>query len=424
MRERKLGFLFVALLENPSIAPRLVALESLRLPAYRYLLLNSVFIVMGSEARLMAQAWLILMLTNSDAWVGTTNGLPAIVAAATALLGGVLADRRERRTMLIVLSLAMATVALLTALLIATGTIQIWHLLALAFIIAVLHVSRMTASQTMIVDIVPREQLFGANALFSAASNIALVIGPALAGIILANAGVEYAFYFSAFLFVMSAITAARIHIAPRERKQAMTSVWHDLLEGLRFVGQTPVLQWLLVLGISAVSVGAWLTLVPRYALDFLDSGATGYGAILSARGIGGLVGVLLLLAAGRVKRLGLILLGCAIGFSLLVVAFAFARAMLLASVIAFGLGIVFVWWPSTLRTAFQLSTTDEMRGRVMSLFSLVGQILTMGWLLGGILSQTMGPQAAMIAVAVFCFGLNGLAYWRSPALRNLGGDE
>jgi MFS family permease len=180
MHASRLGPMLLALLRKPLAVQQLAALESLRLPAYRDLLLNNVFSVMGTEARLMAQAWLILTLTNSDAWVGSTVGLPALLAAATALLGGVLADRLDRRVMLIVLKLAMAAVALLTALLVAFGMIQLWHLVVLAFIIALFNVSGTTASQTMIVDIVPREQLFTANALYSAAANLAIVIGPCL----------------------------------------------------------------------------------------------------------------------------------------------------------------------------------------------------------------------------------------------------
>ena len=404
-----------------SATPRLAALESLQNPGYRDLLLTSVLSVMGTESRLMAQAWLILLLTNSDAAVGTTAGLPAIVAAMTALLGGVLVDRLERRAVLVVLRLAMAFVALLTALLVMAGSVQLWHLMALAFVVAVLHVSGATANQTLIVDIVPREQLFGANALFSAATNFGTILGPALTGILLARLGVEYAFFFSTLLFVGGAMAAARIPAAPRTRSKIATSVWQDLVGGLRFVAQTPVLQWLLLLGLSAVAIGSWLTLVPRYSLDFLDSGATGYGTILSTRGIGGLVGVVTLIAAGRIKRLGPILLACALAFALLVVAFAYTRLMVIATALAFLLGIVFVWWPATLRTAFQLSTTDEMRGRVMSLFTLIGQILTMGWLVGGLLSESVGPQNAMLVVAAFCAALNLLAYLCSTALRKLG---
>jgi predicted MFS family arabinose efflux permease len=328
--------------------------------------------------------------------------------------------------MLMVINLALASVSLLTALLVATHTLQLWNLLALAFVIAILGVSQITASQTIIVDIVPRAQLLGANALYSAAANLALVIGPALAGIFLARAGVEYAFYFSTLLYIGSAVTARRIRVKMERHGEgkAVASIWQELRGGVHYVAQTPVLQWLLLLGISAIAVGVWFTLVPRFARDFLESGATGYGAILSARGIGGLIGVIALIAAGRIRRLSPILLACALAFAMLVILFAFSSSMTLATILAFGLGIVFIWWPSTLRTAFQLSATDEMRGRVMSLFALVGQILTLGWLVGGMLSEAIGPQAAMILTAILCVGINVLAFASSPVLRAIGRDE
>lgn len=424
MRAGKIRPMLLALLSRPFSAPQWVAFEPLQLPPYRYLLLNNVFGVMGAESRLMAQAWLILTLTNSDAWVGSTAGLPALLAAVMALLGGVLADRLERRAMLIVLTLSLSFVALLTALLVATDTVQLWHLLALAFVIALLNVSGSTVSQTMIADIVPRAQLFSANALYSASANLAIVVGPLLAGILLSRVGVEYAFYFSAFLYIGSALTLTRIRVEKRTQGKSVTSVWQDLKGGLHYVAQTAVLQWLLVLGLTVVAVGVWFALLPRFARDVLDSGATGYGAILSARGIGGLVGMITLIAAGRVKRLALVLMACSLGFATLVVGFSFSSSMLLATIFAFGLGIVFVWWPSSLRTAFQLAATDEMRGRVMSLFSLVAQILTLGWFVGGVLSEIMGPRAAMILVGILCAGLNVLAYLRSHTLRNIGRDE
>ena len=127
------------------------------------------------------------------------------------------------------------------------------------------------------------------------------------------------------------------------------------------------------------------------------------------------------LIAAGNVRRLAVVLLACALAFAVLVAAFAFSVSLLVASAIGLGLGIVFIWWPSTLRTAFQYVGTDEMRGRVMSLFSLVGQFLTLGWLVGGLLSEAIGPQATMLLVAGVCALLNVLTYVRSADLRNIG---
>jgi predicted MFS family arabinose efflux permease len=268
--------------------------------------------------------------------------------------------------------------------------------------------------------------LFGANALYSAAANLAIVIGPALAGIFLAQVGVEYAFYFSTLLYIVSMVTATRIRAKGQRlgEGKAVTTIWQDLRGGIRFVAQTPALQWLLLLGISAIAVGVWYALVPRFARDFLESGATGYGAILSARGLGGLAGVITLLLASRVKRMAPVLLACALGFALLAAAFAFSSTMAWATILAFGLGIVFIWWPSSLRTSFQLSATDEMRGRVMSLFALVGQILTLGWFVGGVLSEAMGPRSALVLVAILCAVLNVVAHVSSPALRAIGHDE
>lgn len=405
----------------PINRPRLAALGPLRLATYRYLVLSAALNNMAKESRMMAQAWLILALTNSDAWVGGVAGLPALLAAASAPLGGVFADRWERRRMLMVVRLALSATALLTALLVGGDLIQIWHLLALAFVVAVLDVSGLTAGQTMIIDAVPRDELFNANALYSAALNLSLVVGPALAGLILAYTDGAWAFAFSALLYIGSTLAVSRIHVDQAPRDISATSVWSDLQGGIHFVRQSAVLQWLLIIGLSGIAVGVWAALVPRFAKDLLASGATGYGAILSARGAGGLVGGNLLLLAGSVQRIAIVLVGCMVGFALLVTIFALSRSMVVATATTFGLGIVFVWYPSTLRTAFQFSATDTMRGRVMSLFSMLGQLLGFGWFVGGALSTWIGPQIAMISCALLAVAIHVLAYVRSAGLRNLG---
>lgn len=412
------GTSFLKRLDLPT---RLAALDTLRIPAYRYVVLSALLNNMANEARTMAQAWLILTLTNSDAWVGGVAGLPALLAALTAPLGGVFADRWERRRMLMTVRIALAATALLTALLVGLEQVQVWHLLALAFGVALFNVSGLTAGQTMIIDSVPREELFNANALFSAAVNLAQVLGPALAGIVLARANIGWAFAFSALLYIGSALAASRIRAQQQKRDTRAASVWLDLKEGIHFVGQSSVLQWLLIIGLGGIAVGVWFALVPRFAKDVLASGATGYGAILSARGAGGLIGVLLLLLAGRVRRIAVVLVASMVIFALLATTFALSSSMLVAAATAFGLGIVFVWYPATLRTAFQFSATDTMRGRVMSLFSMLGQLLGFGWFVGGALSERFGPQSAIIGCALLAVTVHVVAYARSVDLRQLG---
>ncbi len=225
----------------------------------------------------------------------------------------------DRVRMLTMVRLSLSAVALFTALLVATNVIQVWQLLILTFLIAPIDVTGNTTSQTMIIDTVPRAELFSANALFSAAVNLALVLGPALAGLILAHAGIAYAFFFSTAMYVCSAIAASCIEVEQRRQDKSTTTVWADLKGGIQFVRHTPILQWLVLIGLSAIGVGVWFSLVPRFAKDVLEIGATGYGSILSARGAGGLVGVVLLLAANRVERLTVVLVGSYICFTLLV---------------------------------------------------------------------------------------------------------
>ena len=129
------------------------------------------------------------------------------------------------------------------------------------------------------------------------------------------------------------------------------------------------------------------------------------------------------LIAAGNVRRLARILVLCALGFAALVLVFAQSTVLWTAMAAGFGLGIVFIWWPSTLRTALQFTATDARRGRVMGLFSLLGQILTLGWLVGGLLSDLIGSQLTMMGIALLCAGINVWAYVRSAKLRAIGQD-
>jgi hypothetical protein len=186
----------------------------------------------------------------------------------------------------------------------------------------------------------------------------------------------------------------------------------------------TPVLRWLLLLGFLLVFGGMYIPLMPRYARDVLDAGAQGYGTLLAAMGLGGLVGSASLIAAGNVRSLGLVLAGVAVLFLLLMIVFAFSTSLPLSSAVSFGFGFLIVWWSNSLRTAFQITAADEMRGRVMGLFSLNMQMLTLAWLVGGASSQLIGPRATMVSGMVVTAFFYVLAYVRSPDLRRLGHSD
>ena len=400
---------------------RLAAFDSLVISSYRFLLIESLFTMTGFQARLMAQAWLVLEVTNSDAWVGIVNGLPAIPVAALALFGGVMADRMDRARMLVWTRVSLAALGLLTAFLITTDVIELWHLIALSFFVAVTQTFGATASQTMIVDVVGRERLFSANALYGATFNIGTFVGPAIGGVLIGRLGVDAVFYLTGGTFVIAALAASQIRVSQPQRSGPATTIMTDLKDGLAYILGTPVLKWMLVLSLGVLFAGVYMPLIPRYARDVLNAGAEGYGTILAAQGIGGLVGVISVILAGNVRSLGLILMVCSLAFASLGIVFAFSTSLFLSSAAAFGFGAVIVWWGNSLRVAMQVSSTDDMRGRVMSMFAMLSQMLALAWLLGGALSEVIGPRATIISGVAVCAGIYTLAYVRSPELRAVG---
>ncbi len=397
------------------------ALATLKIASFRYLMVANSFSSFGFQARLMAQAWLVLELTDSDAWVGAAVGLPAIPVTFLALLGGVFADRMDRRVFLMWTRISFAALGLFMALLISADVIELWHVFAFAFFMSIAHIFGQTADQALLGDIVGRERMFSANAVFGMATNAATFIGPAIGGVLISAFGVEAAFYAIAGMLVLSAGVSRLIRVAPRERAGPPRSVMGDMSDGLAFVWKTPALRWLVFLSAMLIIHGVWLPLIPRYARDVLDTGPAGFGVILAAQGAGGLVGAVSLILAGNVRRLALVTVIVNIGFSGLIWVFAFSTSLALSAGITFLFGFLIVWWANSLRTMFQLAATDEMRGRVMSVFSLITQMLALSWLLGGGMSEIIGPRATMIigvSVAAFFYSA---AYLISPDLRALG---
>ena len=170
----------------PALAPwsKIAALAALADASFRYLLLDNAFGMLGFQVRIMAQAWLVLRMTDSDAWVGVANGLPAIPVAILGLFGGVLADRTDRRMLLVWSRLIFAAFGLITAALVSANVVELWHVIVLSFAVAAASAFSITASQTLIVDIAGRERLFSANAMFGVTLNLATFVGPAIGGVL------------------------------------------------------------------------------------------------------------------------------------------------------------------------------------------------------------------------------------------------
>lgn len=200
-------------------------------------------------------------------------------------------------------------------------------------------------------------------------------------------------------------------------------SLLADFKLGITYIVGTPELRWLAVLALSILAAGISMPLVPRWARDVIGSEADGYAVILVGGGVGGLIGAIALMLAPPFKQLAKLLVVVAVVWSIAMVDFSFTTTLIPAA-IAFGIqGGAVVWWANTIRTMFQLAARDDMRGRVMSLFGLISQAIALGWMLGGALSELIGPQLTFLVSAALVVTLYVFAYARSPELRQVGRD-
>jgi predicted MFS family arabinose efflux permease len=166
------------------------------------------------------------------------------------------------------------------------------------------------------------------------------------------------------------------------------------------------------------------MPLVPRWARDVIGSEVDGYAVILVGGGVGGLVGAIALMLAPPFKQLAKLLVVVALVWSIATVGFSFTTSLIPAA-IAFGIqGGAVAWWANTIRTMFQLAARDDMRGRVMSLFGLISQAIALGWMLGGALSELIGPQLTFLLSAALVLSLYVFSYMKSPELRRVGRDD
>ena len=216
-----------------------------------------------------------------------------------------------------------------------------------------------------------------------------------------------------------------RANVVRENRKPSCNRPKKSLIEDfkleIRYISGTPELRWLAALAISVSFAGMTMPLVPRWARDVLGTEADGYGFILAAGGVGGLIGAIALIMDPPYKQLakGLVIV---VGInSIAVVAFAFTHSLWTAAIAYAFIGATVAWWANTMRTLFQLAARDEMRGRVMSLFGLISQAIAFGWLVGGAVSELIGPQSTFIIAGIAVFVIYLFVYLRSPELRRIG---
>jgi MFS family permease len=345
----------------------------------------------------VAQAWLVLDLTASPLRLGIVNALQWAPILVLSVVGGALADRLPKRQLLVTTQTALMLPALAIAVLVWTGRVEYWHVALLAAGMGVANALDMPARQSIVVELVGKDDLVNAIALNSALFNGARIVGPAAAGLLIARYGTGIAFFLNGvtFLPVIGALLVMRIEAPPVARPGA--SVTGEIAEGLRYALGSPVISLLLGL-VLAVSVFALnhTVLVPLVARDVLRQEAHGLGFLMAALGGGALAGAMALAQFGRGQLpLGAVLSAAAVT-SAGVLALAVVRDVWFAAALLAVTGAAQILFMASCNTTLQMAAPDALRGRVMSLYAVVfAGVSPIGSLLVGWLAEVFGTRVA-----------------------------
>jgi len=389
---------------------------------FRLYWIGQIVSLVGTWMQTVSQPWLVLLLGGSPIQLGIVLALQFAPSLLLAPLGGVLADRVDKRRLL----LATQTIAALQALILfgltVTDLVQIWHVMVLALAIGFVNAIDMPVRQSFAAELVPREDLMNAITLNSASFNLARVVGPAVAGLALA-------FYGPAFNFAINAVSYSGVLIAlrlidpgamqPSSRPELRSSMRASLAEGVRYAVRTPTVLWPLVLLAGMGTFGMnFQTLLPLFARDTLALGADGYGALFAVMGLGSLLASLALAYVGSRRPLvGMILWG-GLSFVFFEALLGLSRTPDLAFPLIVMVGLSSMLMINTINVIVQRSVPNELRGRVMSLYITVFAGTTpIGGLLAGTVAQVWGPPAGFLLGAAVATLFIGLVAWQLVVL-------
>ncbi len=371
----------------------------------------------AAQLRQVVMGWAALMLTNSQFWVGLVIGIPGLTMVMFAPLAGVAVDRYDRRNTLVWVRLSFVAFALPLGILAALDMLELWHLVAASLAVGAARAFSFPALRAFITDLVGRERVLTANALTGSSSSAGELAGPVVAGILIASLGIGSIFMGVALVFGVCGLLILRVRSIPmRERSdEALVS---QIRQGISYVARTPPLPALLVITLTQLPAAAAIPLLPTYAENVLNIGASGYGIMSGALGAGFLFGSLATTTILDFPKKGLALILTALLWDISSIVFGFSRSYPLSLAMLFLMGVGGAVHVIFLLTLFQTVAQARMLGRVMSMYGVLTASFPLGLILGGALASAFGNEQAIIIGALGSTPVVLLAYVLSPELR------
>jgi MFS family permease len=373
----------------------------------------------GTWVQLVAQSWLVYRLTGRATLLGVVGFAGQIPVFLLAPIAGALADRFERRRIIVVTQAISMVLAFALAALTLGGVVREWHIVALAAGLGIVNAFDIPARQSFLVEMVGREDLINAIGLNSSLFNGARMTGPAVAGVLVAAIGEGWCFLingisFAAVIVALLAIRVPPFHAPPK------SSTLERIREGFGFAArERPVRALLLMLAVLSLTGMPYMVLMPVFADRVLFGGPAAYGILMSAAGMGALAGAIALASRRDVSGLGGWVARAAVGFGSLLAVFSLSRSMWLSVLLLLPIGFSMMVQISSSNTLIQTMVPDALRGRVMSVYSLmfIG-VAPLGALLAGWAADRIGAPRTVLIGGAACVVAAAVFRWNIPRLR------
>lgn len=384
--------------------------------------------IVGSQMQQWALFWHISQLSRDPIAVSIVGGVRFVAVLAFSLIGGLVADRYNRRTIMLITQTTSMLVAFVLGLLTLAGAIQLWHIYALTALQAAAMAFDLPARQSLVPNLVPREVLPSAFSLQSIAFNTGSIVGPALSGVVIGYLGQEYVYFINAFTFLAVLLALILLGPVPQSRAQVergMRAAWTDIRDGLTFIRDQPLILSTMILDFIATFFSSANTLLPFFAQNILHIGEVAYGWLAAAQSTGAVLVGLIASQYHHIRRQGMLLLGSVVIFGGATIVFGISRiyaVIFLALALMGAADSVSTIIRNTIR---QLNTPDSLRGRMTS----INQIFFMGGpqlgeIEAGAVAQLFGVPFAIISGGIGTILGVWLIITLWPALPRYSGDE
>lgn len=405
---------------EPAPASRMThGLRALRHRNFQLFFGGQLISLVGTWMQNVAQSWLVYRLTGSSFLLGAVGFAGQIPVFLMAPIGGIVADRKNRQKVVIATQTASMLLALILAGLTLTRLVQVWHVIVLAALLGLVNAFDIPARQAFIVDMVGKEDLINAIALNSSMFNGARVVGPAVAGILVASIGEGWCFFLNGISYVAVIIGLLLMRVAWQPGRPSSSPV-EDIVEGFQYVrGTQPIRVLLLLLGLVSLVGMPYAVLMPIFADRILHHGASGLGILMGATGVGALIGALTLAFKHGLKGLSSWVMLSSAGFGASLILFGISRHFWLSVAFLLPAGFSMMVQMASSNTLIQSMVPDRLRGRVMSVYSMMFMgMAPIGALGAGVVASHLGAALAVSIGGLACI-LGSAAFGaRLPIMR------